>query len=57
MTDWKVGDTVLLFTADTTEAEARKRYQERIGSKPKKVGPNEEHPKLLVAGPVEVKDE
>ena len=53
MTDWKVGETVLLFTADTTDAEARARYGERIGIKPKKVEPNEEHPKLLVAGPVE----
>ena len=50
----KLNVDYLVFTADTTEAEARKRYQERIGSKPEKV-------KLegwyLVAGPVEVKDE
>ncbi len=49
----KINKTYLLFTAGTTEAEARKRYQERIGSEPEKVEPNEEHPKLLVAGPVE----
>ena len=49
----KLNDDYIVFTADTTEAEARARYWERIGIKPKKVEPNEEHPKLLVAGPVE----
>ena len=50
----KLNELYLLFTADTTEAEARARYWERIGSEPEKV-------KLegwyLVAGPVEVKDD
>ena len=49
----KINKTYLLFTAGTTEAEARDRYLQRIGSEPEKVEPNEEHPKLLVAGPVE----
>ena len=53
----KINKTYIVFDSDTTEAEARARYWERIGIKPKKVGPNEEHPKLLVAGPVEVKDD
>ncbi len=51
--DMKINKTYLLFTAGTTEAEARDRYLQRIGSEPEKVEPNEEHPKLLVAGPVE----
>ncbi len=49
----KLNKTYLAFTADTTEAEARARYGERIGSKPKRVEPGTDHPQLLVAGPVE----
>ena len=52
----KINKTYLVFDSDTTDAEARARYGERIGGEPEKVEPNEEYPKLLVAGPVEVKD-